>query len=98
MPQQASSNPSTHGDGQLLTIPEVRARCHLSEKTIRRAIDRGELRALKLCNRIRITSSDFDAWLARAVIATIDEPRPSHRAPHQPNPATPGGLRELLHE
>jgi excisionase family DNA binding protein len=36
---------------QLLTIEEVAQRCHVSNKTVRRAIDRGELRASQLAAR-----------------------------------------------
>jgi excisionase family DNA binding protein len=49
---------------RMLTIPEVAETCRLSEKAIRRAIDRGQLKAFKLCNRIRISHQDMRDWIA----------------------------------
>ena len=39
---------------KLLTIADVAKLSGLSDKSVRRAIERGDLRALKLCNRLRI--------------------------------------------
>ena len=48
----------------LLTIKDVAAACKLSETAVRRAIADGELPALKLRSRMRITREDFNAWIA----------------------------------
>jgi excisionase family DNA binding protein len=48
----------------LLSIKEVAAACQLSEKAVRRAIDEGELPAVKLRSRLRVTPQDLDAWIA----------------------------------
>lgn len=48
----------------LLSIREIAAACQLSEKAVRRAIDSGELPAIKLRSRIRVTPQDFEAWIA----------------------------------
>ena len=46
-----------------LTVAETAQAIDLSEKTIRRAITRGELPASKVRSRIRIALSDLEAWL-----------------------------------
>jgi excisionase family DNA binding protein len=45
----------------------------LSTRAIYRAIQRGELRAVRLCSRLRIAREDFDDWVARAAVRV--EPR-----------------------
>ena len=67
--------------------------CGLSRKAVYRAIERGELRASKLCSRLRITAEDVDSWIEASQIepARLPEPRPA-RAP------APNGLRALLHD
>ena len=47
----------------LLTLPEVVERVRLSPWAVRRAIDRGDLRAYRSCGRIRIAESDLVDWL-----------------------------------
>jgi excisionase family DNA binding protein len=42
---------------------EVAKTVGLSEKTIRRAIDHGELRASKVRSRLRIKAADVETWL-----------------------------------
>lgn len=49
---------------RLLTVREIAAACQLSEKAVRRAIDDGELPAIKLRSRLRVTPQDFEAWIA----------------------------------
>lgn len=56
--------PAPPAEERLLTIPEVAETCRLSEKAIRRAIERGQLKAFKLCNRIRISHGDMRDWIA----------------------------------
>jgi excisionase family DNA binding protein len=36
----------------------------LNVAVVRRAIARGELRAYKLCSRLRVHQKDFDSWIA----------------------------------
>ncbi|MGH2865951.1 MAG: helix-turn-helix domain-containing protein [Solirubrobacteraceae bacterium] len=72
--------------GHLLSIKEIASACQLSEKAVRRAIDDGELCAVKLRSRLRVTPQDFEAWIAssrrKSSRATLD-PRPlrARRAP-----------------
>jgi excisionase family DNA binding protein len=90
----------THGNERVfLTVPEVALASGLSEKTVRRAIARGELRAMKLCNRMRITRDDMDAWHAASVVAASE--RLALRAPRKSKPRRPpaqGGLREMIED
>jgi excisionase family DNA binding protein len=65
--------------------------CGLSRKAVYRAIERGELRASKLCSRLRITPEDIDRWIEASRIenAPLPEPRPMRVS-------APNGLRALL--
>jgi excisionase family DNA binding protein len=87
---------------RLLTIPEVAEMCGLSQKSIRRAIDRGDLPAMKLCSRLRIAPGDVAAWYRGNLVVPTDtdalfaDPRGGRRRRRRP-PAI-GGLRELLDE
>lgn len=56
---------------RLLTVAEVAELCVLSEKSIRREVERGELRAMMLCSRLRVAPEDLEAWKRRHVF----EPR-----------------------
>lgn len=64
----------------------------LSTRAIYRAIERGDLRAARLCSRLRIASEDFDDWVARSAVDI--EPPPDVRT--RDVPATRGSLRRLL--
>lgn len=56
-------------DGELLTISEAAARVRCCERTIRRAIDSGDLRAGRVRGRAhshggyRIRPADLEGWL-----------------------------------
>lgn len=56
---------------------EVAELVGLSRKAIYRAIDRGELRASRVTNRLRIRSVDVDAWLEDGRV----EVRPNNSPP-----------------
>ena len=62
---------------QWLSVDEAADAVCLSSKTIRRAIDRGELKASKVRNRVRINVNDVEAWLR-------DNPAPTHEVPEWP--------------
>ncbi len=57
-----------------LSVAEAAEAIDLSEKTIRRAITRGELSASKVRSRVRIAVSDLEAWLR-------DNPAPTRLEP-----------------
>lgn len=79
----------------LLSPEQVAGRCGLSRRAVYRAIDRGELRASRLCSRIRIREADVDAWVDENQIepsvheTRLPLPSPLRRA---------DGLRRLLAE
>lgn len=101
MQPQADPDHTTHdfAESHLMTVPEVHAMTCLSEKTIRRAIVRGELRAMKLCNRVRIAPDDLDAWLRESVMhAEHPSPRPVQQPRRHDNLPVAGGLRDLLED
>jgi excisionase family DNA binding protein len=50
----------------LYSVNEVAEQCGSSEKTIRRLIERGELRHCKVGRSIRVTHEDLAAYLSRA--------------------------------
>jgi excisionase family DNA binding protein len=77
----------------LLTPEEVAIRCALSRKSVYRAIERGELHAVKLCSRLRLRPADVDAWIDRGCI----EPAFGSPLPSAPRGApASNGLRSLL--
>jgi excisionase family DNA binding protein len=51
--------------GPLLTVREVADRARFSVKTVRRAIERGQLIASKVSGRWLVWESDFLAWIDR---------------------------------
>jgi excisionase family DNA binding protein len=78
----------------LLSVREVAAACQLSEKAVRRAIDDGELPAVKLRSRVRVTPEDLKGWIAASSRnASTVRPSPRRRAPRQ-MPA--GTFRSLI--
>jgi excisionase family DNA binding protein len=67
--------------------------CGLSRKAVYRAIERGELRASKLCSRLRVTPEDMDRWIEESRVEPAVRPElPPARAPSR------NGLRALLRE
>ncbi len=63
----------------------------LSTRAIYRAIQRGELRAVRLCSRLRIPRDGFDEWIARAAVRV--EPR---AVEVRAVPAARGSFRRLM--
>jgi excisionase family DNA binding protein len=80
-------------DRRLLAPDEVAAICGLSRKAVYRAIERGELRASRLCSRLRITPEDLDDWIDASQVEPTAPP-----APPPPRAPAPNGLRALLRE
>jgi excisionase family DNA binding protein len=76
-----------------LTTHEAAARLRISERAVRGAIGRGELRALKVCRRVRIAESEFDRW----VVASQVQPVP-RRVVEPPRDVPGTGLRAVLRE
>jgi excisionase family DNA binding protein len=84
------------GSDSLLTPADVAHRCGLSRKAVYRAIDRGELKAFRLCSRLRIDPEAVDAWLEASVV-TGSEPLPIPCFLPAPLPRR-NGLRRFLSE
>ena len=76
-----------------LTPRDAAGRLLISERAVRNAISRGELRAVRVCRRVRIAERDFDAWVAGALIEPDRRPELPSRTS-----ARGSGLRGLLVE
>lgn len=57
-PQQDPSD-----EPRFLTPQQVALMCGLSTDAIYRAIDRGDIPAVRLCSRLRIHAHVFEAWM-----------------------------------
>jgi excisionase family DNA binding protein len=62
--QPAEGDPVPDRPTTLLSIPIIAQRLDVSEKSVRRFIERGLLRAYKICGQIRIAEEDLMAFLA----------------------------------
>jgi excisionase family DNA binding protein len=78
--------------GRLLSPEEIAVRTGLKRRAIYRAIQRGDLRAYKLCDRLRVEEADYEAWLEASVVET---PQRAEIYGPRPLPAA-NGLRRLL--
>jgi len=80
---------------RLLSPEDVARVCGLSRRAVYRAIARGELRAARLCHRLRIHPAELEGWIAGETRGT--SPPPSRRV-RRPATGAEGGLRVLLDE
>jgi excisionase family DNA binding protein len=65
----------------------------LSTRAIYRAIERGELRAARLCSRLRIPRPAFDEWVERCAVRVAEPHATTY--PAVPPPVA-GSFRSLL--
>jgi len=65
----------------------------LSTRAIYGAINRGELRAVRLCSRLRIPREAFDAWIASSTVRCAP---PVEVVPPPAPPPVRGSFRRLL--
>jgi len=95
-----AQNASPDGDGnvvRLLSPTDVAGMCGLSRRAVYDAIKRGELRAFKLCSRLRISTTDVDAWLAASLVPVSGLPAiPSSRPTRSMESAPAGSFRARL--
>lgn len=88
--------PSPDNDrDHLLSPDEVARACGLSRRAVYRAIARGELRASRLCNRLRVQPSELDRWIGEGAVQAEKPVRPASRARLR-STAPAGSLRALL--
>ena len=80
---------------RLLSPEDVARACGLSRRAVYRAIARGELRAARLCHRLRIPPAELERWIAEETRkANLPPPRRVRRRATDAE----GGLRVLLDE
>ncbi len=82
----------TAPDVPLLRVSEAAELAGLSTRAIYRAIERGELRAARLCSRLRIPRAAFEEWIERSAVRPAEPPA----APALPPPMPAGSFRALL--
>jgi excisionase family DNA binding protein len=80
-------------DAAFLRPAEAAELTGLSTRAIYRAIERGELRAARLCSRLRIPRAAFDEWVEACAVRHAE--RPAATYPRVRPPAT-GSFRALL--
>lgn len=80
---------------RLLSPEEIARACGLSRRAVYRAIARGELRASRLCNRLRVRPAELEKWIETGTRAPETVVRPGTR---KPRAGTGGGLQALLSE
>jgi len=88
-----ATDPNSEFD-RLLSPEDVARVCGLSRRAVYRAIARGELRAARLCNRLRVRPGDLERWIGAQAVATDNPVRPG-RLRLSPETKS-GGLRALL--
>ena len=79
---------------QLLSPEDVARVCGLSRRAVYRAIARGELRAARLCHRLRVRPEELERWIGAQTLAAERPVRPERSRPSRKVPS--GGLRALL--
>jgi excisionase family DNA binding protein len=78
---------------RLLSPEDVARACGLSRRAVYRAIARGELRAARLCHRLRVHPAELERWIAEETRgADPSTPRRSQRRATEVR----GSLRVLL--
>lgn len=79
---------------RLLSPEDVARVCGLSRRAVYRAIARGELRAARLCHRLRVQQAELERWIAEQTQGAGPSPRQVRRRAA----GADGGLRALLDE
>ena len=85
---------ATDHEALFLRPAEAAKLAGLSTRAIYRAIQRGELRATRLCSRLRIPRDAFDEWVTRGSVRVESRPIVEVRTV----PAVRGSFRRLLSE
>jgi excisionase family DNA binding protein len=83
--------------GKPLSVAEVAERVGRDQQAVRRAIDRGDLVAFRVCGRLIVYESDFEKWLDRCRVEPKIRARRSGDRPNRiTRPVATNGLRRLL--
>jgi excisionase family DNA binding protein len=80
----------------MLSPAEVAELAGLSRTAVYRAIERGELRASRLCGRLRVERSEFEAWKERARVRPRQPHSPMLLPPNATAPAREGSFLSEL--
>lgn len=81
---------------RLLSPEDVASACGLSRRAVYRAIAREELRAVRLCHRLRIRPAELERWIDGSVTSS-ESRRPRRR--NRPVAVPPrGSLRSMLND
>jgi excisionase family DNA binding protein len=80
----------------LLSVEQVALLCGLSRRAVYDAIKRGELRAIRLCSRLRIGQEDLERWFAGSSVQPIARPPATSRPARSSKPSTSGSFRAQL--
>jgi excisionase family DNA binding protein len=82
-----------NGFDGLLSPEEVARACGLSRRAVYRAISRGELRAARLCHRLRVRPADLELWIAER---TLSRPTDTAVSIRTARATARGSLRAML--
>lgn len=84
---------STAPPVRLLSVADVAERCGVSQDSVRRAVNRGDLAASKAFGRVLVREQDLDEYLKATRIGGTQVCR--RRSPAPARAPASGGLREL---
>lgn len=79
---------------RLLSPEEVARACGLSRRAVYRAIARGELRAARLCHRLRVQPAELERWVGEQTLTPV--PPLSGRVTQSMRGVRRGSLRAML--
>ena len=92
----SASKGTAASDETLLSPGEIARRCRLSLKTVYRAIGSGELRASRICNRLRVRPTDLNAWIDASRLERPSRGRSESAFPAPTSSAPAGSFRSAL--
>lgn len=78
-----------------LTPDQVADLVQLSAEAVRRAVRRGELRASRVCGRLRIMPADVEAWMAASTVAPSPRRAPAEASAPRPLRRSASGSKVL---
>ena len=94
--QRKCTSDSNNDFDRLLSPEEVARACGLSRPAVNRAIARGELRAARLCHRLRVQPAELERWVGEQTLTPA--PPPSGRVTQSMRGVRRGSLRAMLDE